>query len=62
VNPSEELVLCLRGRTPQTGALYSGTFELRTPGQILIGQPMEITVNVYEANEPRAIRACDEEG
>ncbi len=59
INPSEELVLCFRGTTPRTGGLYTGTWELRTPGQIIIGDQFRISVNVFETNAPLEIRACD---
>jgi hypothetical protein len=48
VNPSDEVVLVFAGQTPATGGMRSGTWELRTPGQILIGRPMEINVSVFE--------------
>ena len=48
VNVGEDVTLTFSGRTPRTGATYSGVFELRTPGQILIGQPLTITVQVFE--------------
>jgi serine/threonine protein kinase len=49
VNVGEEVTVVFRGRTPSTGGLRSGLWELRTPGQILIGrEPIEISINVYE--------------
>ena len=48
VNPGDEVTLIFSGRTPSTGGERSGTWELRTPGQILIGDPMEISVSVFE--------------
>ncbi len=48
VNVGEDVTLTFSGRTPRTGAAYSGLFELRTPGQILIGAPLTITVKVFE--------------
>lgn len=36
------------GRTPARGGLRTGTWELRTPGQRPIGEPMEISIQVYE--------------
>lgn len=59
INPGEELALCFRGRTPRTGRLYTGVWELRTPGQLLIGDQFKITVNVFETNNPVPQRACD---
>jgi hypothetical protein len=60
VNPSEDVVLCFQGRTPRTGGVYRGTWELRTPGQIRIGEPLIISVNVFESDNPRAIRVCSD--
>jgi hypothetical protein len=48
VNPSEEVLLNFEGVTPTTGGLRTGLWELRTPGQILIGQPLEISIRVFE--------------
>lgn len=48
VNPGAEVVLVFSGFTPPTGGLRSGTWELRTPGQILIGRPMDISISVFE--------------
>jgi hypothetical protein len=48
VNPSEEVELVFVGQTPLTGGLRSGKWELRTPGQILIGKPLEIAISVFE--------------
>lgn len=48
VNPGAEVTLSFEGVTPPTGGLRSGTWELRTPGQILIGRPMDISVSVFE--------------
>jgi serine/threonine protein kinase len=36
------------GQTPTAGGLPTGTWELRTPGQILIGDPLQISVRVFE--------------
>jgi hypothetical protein len=58
INPGQELALCFQGVTPRTGGLYTGVWELRTPGQILIGDPFEITVNVFETNTPREVQVC----
>lgn len=41
-------VLSFEGRTPQKGGLTSGTWELKTPGQIKIGQPLVISVFAFE--------------
>jgi serine/threonine-protein kinase len=48
VNPGAEVTLVFEGVTPPTGGMRSGTWELRTPGQILIGKPIEISVSVFE--------------
>jgi len=48
VNPGAEVVLLFVGQTPPTGGMRSGTWELRTPGQILIGRPIQISVSVFE--------------
>lgn len=36
------------GKTPVRGAEYTGVWELRTPNQRKIGEPMEIKIRVYE--------------
>lgn len=59
ISPGDELVMCFRGRTPRTGRAYTGIWELRTPGQILIGDPFEITVDVFETNSPIVTRTCE---
>lgn len=59
VEPGDELVLCLRGETPATGRVYTGTWELRTAGQVLIGEPFELSVSVFENVDRRIIRSCD---
>lgn len=48
INPGAEVVLLFVGQTPPTGGMRSGTWELRTPGQILIGRPIQISVSVFE--------------
>lgn len=48
VNPGAEVTLIFQGVTPPTGGLRTGTWELRTPGQILIGRPIDISVSVFE--------------
>jgi hypothetical protein len=50
VNVGEETTIEFVGRTPATGGMRSSRWELRTPGQILIGEPFLINVNVFEAN------------
>lgn len=48
VNPGSETTIVFSGRTPPTGGLRSGVWELRTPGQILIGQPLVISIFAFE--------------
>lgn len=49
VNVGEEAVVEFVGRTPATYGFRTGEWELRTPGQLLIGsEPIEISINVYE--------------
>jgi serine/threonine-protein kinase len=48
VNPGDEVTLTFMGRTPPTGGVRAGTWELRTPGQILIGEPLVISISVFE--------------
>lgn len=42
-------VLTFSGRTPNKGDIYTGQWQLRTPGQIAIGQPLTISVFVFES-------------
>ncbi len=48
VDVGEDIVLIFKGRTPAAGGLLSGQWELRTPGNIRIGQPLYISINVFE--------------
>ncbi len=48
VSVGEAITLVFAGRTPVRGALYVGTWQLLTPGQIIIGDPIQISVNVFE--------------
>jgi serine/threonine protein kinase len=48
INVGENVVITLSGRTPTTGGLLTGVWELRTPGQIPIGDPLQISINVFE--------------
>jgi serine/threonine-protein kinase len=48
VNVGATVTLTFTGRTPVTGGLLSGMWELRTPGNIRIGQPIFISINVFE--------------
>lgn len=42
-----EVTLNFVGETPAASDLLSGMWELRTPGNIRIGQPIEISINVF---------------
>jgi serine/threonine protein kinase len=48
VDVGEDVTLIFKGRTPNAGGLLSGQWELRTPGNIRIGQPLFISINVFE--------------
>lgn len=49
VNVGEEVTIVFSGRTPTSQlGLLSGVWELRTPGQILIGEPLTISVWVFQ--------------
>ncbi len=49
VNVGEEKVIDFVGKTPATGGRpLTGIWELRTPGNIRIGQPLAININVFE--------------
>lgn len=50
VEPAQEVTLLFEGTLPSKGSLEPiyGTWELRTPGQILIGEPLTISVMVYD--------------
>lgn len=49
VNVGEDAVIEFVGRTPTTYGYRTGLWELRTPGQLLIGsQPIDISIRVYE--------------
>jgi hypothetical protein len=47
VNVGQETIIVLNGRAPATNGLASGLWELRTPGQLLIGAPLTLSVNVF---------------
>lgn len=47
VNVGGEVTLVFAGRTPAASELLTGTWELRTPGNIRIGQPINISINVF---------------
>ena len=48
VNVGEDVEIQFVGRTPRTHGLYTGIWELRTPGQIPIGVSLTISVDVFE--------------
>jgi hypothetical protein len=48
VDVDEEYQLVFEGSTPSAGGgLLTGIWELRTPGQIRIGEPLPINVRVF---------------
>lgn len=47
VEVGEEYTLEFDGRTPPNGGLLTGIWELRTPGQLPIGSPLEISIQVF---------------
>ncbi|MDZ4770794.1 MAG: protein kinase [Chloroflexota bacterium] len=49
VEIGEQVTLTLTGQTPRSNGLLSGLFELRTSGQLLIGVPLYISINVFGA-------------
>lgn len=49
VDVRETVTLTLTGMTPRSNGLLSGLFELRTSGQLLIGDPLYISINVFGA-------------
>src|SRR6185369_5496970 len=48
VNPGADVILDFQGHTPANGGLLTGTWELRTPGQIPIGQPVHISIFAFD--------------
>ncbi len=48
VDVGSTIVLVFEGTTPSKGALYDGQWELVTPGQLRIGEPMQISIRTYE--------------
>ncbi|MEO8395658.1 MAG: hypothetical protein ABI700_21865, partial [Chloroflexota bacterium] len=47
VDVGEETVLDFKGHTPSAHDPLSGTWELRTPGNLRIGQPIIISIRVF---------------
>jgi hypothetical protein len=48
VDVGEEYILEFNGQTPTNGGLLTGTWELRTPGQIPIGHPLDISIFAFD--------------
>jgi hypothetical protein len=48
VKPGEDAVFVFRGRTPRKGGLYSGQWEVRLAGDVLIETPLTISFFAYE--------------
>jgi hypothetical protein len=50
VDPAEEITVLFQGRLPSTGSIEPiwGRWRLRTPGQVNIGEPITISVMVYD--------------
>jgi serine/threonine-protein kinase len=49
INVGEEVTIIFRGRAPSQSGVQSGVWELRTPGQLLIGEPLTISLDVYQS-------------
>ncbi len=49
VNVGDEVTILFRGRTPSRSGIASGVWELLTPGLIPIGEPLTISVDVFQA-------------
>ncbi|MEZ4666664.1 MAG: protein kinase [Anaerolineae bacterium] len=54
VNIGDEAVVEFDGKSPDKGGTKTGRWILRTPGQIPIGLPLEISIQVYEQGTPVA--------
>ncbi len=48
VKPGEDASFVFKGRTPRKGGLYSGTWEVRLVGDVLIDPPLTISFFAYE--------------
>lgn len=50
VEPAAEVTLTFAGTLPSRGSVnpITGTWELRTPGQIVIGEPLTISIMVFD--------------
>jgi len=51
IEPGQEFTISFEGRTPRrgSGGLRSGVWELRTPGQILVGEPITISIFSFDS-------------
>ena len=51
IEPGQEFTIHFEGRTPRrgSGGLRSGVWELRTPGQILVGEPITISIFSFDS-------------
>ena len=50
----DETVIEFKGKAPDKGGTKTGQWILRTPGQVQIGLPLEISIQVYEQGTPVA--------
>jgi hypothetical protein len=48
VEVGDAVEIDFQGRTPSRGGLRSGTWQLKTPGQISIGKPLVISIFSFE--------------
>jgi hypothetical protein len=48
VKPSENATFIFQGHTPKKGGLYSGTWEVRLAGDVLVANPLTISFFVFE--------------
>jgi serine/threonine protein kinase len=48
VSPREEIIVLFEGQTPSETGILTGIWQLRTPGLQPIGDPIEISVNLYD--------------
>jgi serine/threonine protein kinase len=54
VKIGDETVIEFKGKAPDKGGTKTGQWILRTPGQVQIGLPLEISIQVYEQGTPVA--------
>jgi hypothetical protein len=48
VKPGDNATFNFQGHTPKRGGLYSGVWEVRLAGDVLIAQPLTISFFAYE--------------